>query len=88
MASIDAEVLKTYDLPPRVERILLDYFTGHVRLGPVDFTEYFPSTFWPFIPWHLYISEDFKAANAKHTLNRMPVIPESSLIDEALSYME
>jgi hypothetical protein len=88
LASIDAEVLKAYDLPPRVERILLDYFTGHVRLGPVDFTEYFPSTFRPFIPWHLYISEDFKAANAKDTLTRMPVIPESSLIDEALSYME
>lgn len=88
LASIDAEVLKAYDLPPRIERKLLDYFSGHSRLGPVDFTEYFPSTFRPFIPWHIYISEDFKAANARDTLHRMPVIPESPLISEALSYMD
>ena len=87
LMSIDAEVLKAYDLPPRVERMLLDYFSGHSRLGPVEFTEYFPATFKPYIPWHLYISEAFKVANAKDTLKRLPVIPESPFISEALSYM-
>ena len=88
VAAIDAEVLKAYDLAPRIERTLLDYFSGHSRLGPVDFTEYFPATFHPFIPWHIYNSEDFNSATARYTLRRMPVIPDSPLIAEALSYME
>ena len=88
LASIDAEVLKGYDLPPRVERMLLDYFSDHDRLGPVEFTGYFPPDFRPHIPWHLYVSQDFKLASAKNTLNRLPVIPESPLISETLSYIE
>ena len=88
LRSIDAEVLRAYDLPPRIERMLLDYFAGHPRLGPVEFTEYFPPSFKPYIPWHTYISEDFKDANASNTLKRLPVIPASSLLDEALSYVE
>ena len=87
LMSIDAELLKAYGLPPRIERTLLDYFSGHPRLGPVEFTEYFPAAFRPYIPWHLYISEDFKMANAKKTLRRLPVIPESPSISEALSYL-
>ena len=87
LRSIDAEVLKAYDLSPRVERDLLDYFRGKSRLGPVEFTEYFPASFRPHIPWHLYLSESFKAASAKDTLKRSTLIPESPLISEALSYM-
>ena len=56
IAEIDAEVLKAYDLPPEQERKLLDWFTGSTRLGPVEFTEYFPRSFEPCIPWHQYIS--------------------------------
>ena len=85
---IDAEVLKAYDLPPRVERMLLDYFGGHARPGPIEFTEYFPPTFKPCIPWHLYISQNFKEATARQTLKRLPVIQEDPLITEALSYVE
>ena len=85
--SIDAEVLRAYDLPPKTERALLDWFAGHVRPGPVAFTEYFPSTFKPYIPWHLYTSAGFKLAGARDTLKRMPVIPESPSITEALSHM-
>ena len=87
MLSIDAEVLKAYDLEPRLERMLLDYFSGHSRLGPIKFTEYFPPTFRPYIPWHRYIGEEFQAATAKDTLQRLPVIPESPLISEALSHL-
>lgn len=88
LISIDAEVLQAYNLAPRIERELLDYFSGHARLGPVAFTQYFPSTFQPFIPWHLYLSQDFKLANARDTLRRLPVIPESPLVSETLSYIE
>ena len=82
---IDAEILKAYDLEPRLERMLLDYFNGYSRLGPVEFTRYFPTAFKPYIPWHIYISEDFKKAKAEDTLQRLPSIPESSRISEALS---
>ena len=88
MRLIDAEVLKAYDLEPRIERMLLDYFNGHQRLGPIKFIQYFPPTFRPFIPWHRYLSEEFEEAGAKDTLQRLPVIPESPLISEALSYLE
>ena len=88
LRSIDAEVLRAYDLPPRIERMLLDYFTGHPRLGPVNSTEYFPPDFKPYIPWHIYVSDKFKRASANETLNRLPVIPSSPLIDEAMSLMD
>ena len=88
LKSIDAEVLRAYDLSPRIERTLLDYFSGYSRLGPVEFTEYYPPGFSPYIPWHIYISEEFKEAQAKDTLDRLPVIPASTLINEALSYVE
>ena len=85
LLAIDGEVLRAYDLSPQIERALLDSFSGHVRPGPVDFTEYFPSTFKPYIPWYLYTSTVFKSANAKDTLKRLPVIPESPSLSEALS---
>ena len=79
---------RAYDLPPAVERRLLDYFCGHPRPGPVDFTQYFPSTFQAYIPWHIYISEDFKMASGKDTLKRLPVVPGSRSIDEVLAHIE
>lgn len=85
---IDAEVLKGYDLAPRAERILLDYFSGHSRPGPVEFKEYFPPTLKPYIPWHVYVSSDFRDAKATETLRRLPVLKENPLITEALSYVE
>lgn len=84
---IDAEVLKAYDLSPRLERMLLDYFMTHQRPGPVQFTEYFPETFQPWIPWHLYISQDFHEATARATLERLPVISDP-LISRALSDLD
>ena len=87
LRAIDAEVLRAYDLPPRLERAVLDWFSGHERPGPVEFTEYFPSTFKPYVPWHLYTSGGFELASAKDTLNRMPIIPESPSVTEALSHM-
>jgi hypothetical protein len=43
---IDVEVLRLYDLPPKLERRLLDLFTGATRRGvPFEQTEYFPAYF-------------------------------------------
>lgn len=87
LAEIDATILRAYDLPPRLERQLLDCFRGHRRPGPVEFTEYYPEGFKPFIPWYRYISSEFRRARVSDTMARLPVI-DDPLISEALSEME
>jgi hypothetical protein len=43
---VDAEILRLYDLPPRLERQLLDLFSGFKRRGvPFNFSRYFPEDF-------------------------------------------
>jgi hypothetical protein len=82
---IDAEVLAAYDLPPRLERELLDYFAGYPRPGPVPFDRYYPPDFRPAIPWRDYISEEFRASTARQTLERLPVINDpavSAMVEE------
>ena len=74
IAQIDAEVLKAYDLPPEQERNLLDWFTGSTRLGPIEFTEYFPQSFEPRIPWHQYIS------GISTTKSRVDTLSEKTLL--------
>ena len=80
---IDAEVLKAYDLPPRIERSLLNYFSGHARPGPVEFMQYFPDSFKPSLPWHRFISSDLEEATAAATLARLITI-DDPLISEAM----
>jgi len=84
LAEIDAVILQAYDLPPRLERQLLDCFSGYQRPVPVEFIEYYPRSFKPFIPWHRYISREFRQAKIKETLARMPIIDDPA-ISEALS---
>ena len=88
ISAIDAEVLKAYDLPPEQERDLLDWFTGSRRLGPFEFAEYFPRSFMPRIPLHMYISDEFAQASAAETIQRLPTIPASLQTQEALSYLD
>ena len=80
---IDGEVLRAYDLAPRTERILLDYFHGQTRPGPVVFTEYYPDSFKPWIPLHRYLSDQMEKATARSTLSQLPVI-DDPLITAAL----
>lgn len=86
MYQIDAEVLAAYDLSPRLEKELLDYFAGYKRPGPVQFDRYYPPGFRPAIPWREFISEDFRASSARQTLERLPVIydPTITAMIEAL----
>ena len=86
LRSIDAEVLRAYDLAPRTERALLDYFSNHRRPGPVRFTEYFPETFKPFVPWHEYQSGEIGAASVEATLMRLPTIDDPA-ITEAMAHV-
>jgi hypothetical protein len=61
----DAEILRLYDLPPRLERQLLDLFSDYKRPGvPFDFRRYFPEDFEPHFPLHLYLSEEYQRSTA------------------------
>ena len=61
MWAIDAEVMRLYNLPPRLERQVLDLFNGWPRKG-VDFEQerYYPEGFDSWIPLHEYLSEEFQ----------------------------
>jgi hypothetical protein len=62
---VDATVLRLYDLPPRLERQILDLFAGWKRPGiPFDFDRYFPEGFEPFFPLHIYLSEGYQRSTA------------------------
>ena len=68
---LDAEVLRLYSLPPRLERQLLDLFTGVERKGVgCDFRGYYPPGFSSYLPLHHIISEQFQRAAADRTVDR------------------
>ena len=59
--SIDAEILRLYDLPPKYEKKILDLFQGIQRKGvEFDFKGYYPEDFKSYIPLHVYISEEYQ----------------------------
>jgi hypothetical protein len=55
--AVDAEVLKAYDLPPRLERRLLEFFRGHEHERRVshEFSGWLPEEFTAYIPLHEYV---------------------------------
>jgi len=61
LLGIDAEVMRLYDLPPRMEKRVLDLFHGFQRKG-VDFpfTGYYPTGFESAIPLYEYLSEEYQ----------------------------
>ena len=65
LQQVDAEIMRLYDLPPRLERQLLDLFSGHKRPGaPFDFRRYFPAGFEPCFPLHVYLSAQYQRSTA------------------------
>lgn len=76
---IDAEVLTAYDLPPRVERELLDHFAGFRRPGPVRFDRYYLDGFRPALPWRMYVSGQLDRASARQTLSRLTVLHDPAV---------
>jgi len=80
LLQIDALILKGYNLPPRLERELLDYFRDESRPVPFEFKEYIPESFTACIPLLMYISPDFRRCTAENLLNRVPRITDPILI--------
>lgn len=61
MLAIDAEVMRLYNLPPKLERQMLDLFAGWERKGvDFDFRGYYPKDFESWIPLHEYLSEEYQ----------------------------
>ena len=84
LMEMDAAVLQAYDLPPRLERQLLDLFTGVPRKGVgCTFTGYYPSGFSSCLPLHLLLSQRFQRAAADVTSDRFKP-GESAHVREAL----
>lgn len=69
LLAIDSEILRLYDLPPRLERELLDSFAGHQREGVnADFERYYPEDFEPWLHLHEFLSEEFQNSQASKLL--------------------
>lgn len=78
---MDAEVLRLYDLPPRLERQVLDIFSGKKRLGVgCKFEGYFRPNFNAWIPLHEYISDEYRAAASEDTINRCEPIKSQDIL--------
>ncbi|MEQ9244936.1 MAG: SAM-dependent DNA methyltransferase, partial [Nitratireductor sp.] len=77
LIEIDAEVLRAYDLPPRVERRLLEFFRGHEHERRVDhpFLGWLPEDFTAYMPLHEYLGplvERNRGAWALEAFTRAP----------------
>ncbi len=87
LLEIDAILLRAYNLPPRLERGLLDFFRGSRRRVPFEFTEYFPANFGPNIPLWMYLTSDFAKCNSNFLLDSIPEIDDPAVVD-ALTELE
>lgn len=81
LLQIDAEILKLYKLPPRLERQLLDIFWGQKRPVPFEFSGYIPPEIDSWIPLHIYISEQFNNATPDKIMERIPIIHDTEFIN-------
>lgn len=87
LLKLDSLILETYDLPPRLERKLLDFFKGYDRPIPFQFPEYFPEEFKPCIPLHQYLEMDMIQTSAGELLERIEPI-DSEVIHEFVLDLE
>ena len=71
LMEIDSLILKAYDLPPRLERKLLEFFRGYPRPVPFHFPNYYPEDFKPCILLHKYLEMDLKQSSAGELLKRI-----------------
>ncbi|MEK7794555.1 MAG: N-6 DNA methylase, partial [Candidatus Hydrogenedentota bacterium] len=85
LLAMDAAVLRAYDLPPRLERQLLDLFVEVERKGVgCDFRGYYPPGFTSYLPLHMLISDRFQRAAADTTADRFKP-GESAYVRDVLS---
>ena len=75
--------MRLYDLPPRLEKQLLDFFENIQRKGvDFEFNRYYPEGFDSYIPLHTFISEEFEKSTVENIAkwvkeNRTPAVMEA-----------
>lgn len=89
LLDIDAEILRLYDLPPSMERRILELFAGAKRPGvPAVFDRYYPEGFDPFIPLHIYRSAAFQRSTVDRLLKQRPKNVPEALVSALASASE
>ena len=73
---IDSLVLRAYDLPPRLERELLELFRDAERPVVHPWRHWFPEGFAPAIPLHEYRSGEYKKATRDWVTDVFTALPE------------
>jgi hypothetical protein len=76
LLEIDAAVLRAYDLPPRLEKELLEFFRHSKRPVMHDWQHWFPERFAPFIPLHKFISDEYRMATTPWVEDVFTPLPE------------
>lgn len=84
LLQVEAEILRAYDLPPSLERELLDTFQGLERPIPIEFNGYYPEGFTAYLPLNEIISKDFEDSRADRLLERLVIVDDTE-ISEALA---
>jgi type I restriction-modification system DNA methylase subunit len=81
LVEVDAAVLKAYDLPPKLERRLLEYFRGHEgqRRTSHAFDGWIPEEFTAFIPLHEYLGPLVQSNRGPWTLDVFKPAPENEV---------
>ena len=81
LKQVDAAILRLYDMPPRLERQVLDLFAGRQRPGvPFSFNRYFPEGFEPCFPLYTYLSEDYQRSTAGELRARYESVTEPAIL--------
>jgi type I restriction-modification system DNA methylase subunit len=81
LIEIDAEVLRAYDLPPRLERRLLEFFRGHEderRVG-FPFRGWLPEDFTAYMPLHEYLGPLIERNRGAWALDAFTAAPEEEV---------
>lgn len=78
LIDIDAQLLKAFDLPPRLERRLLEAFRGHEAERRVahPFKGWFPDDFTAYIPLHEYVGPLLRENTGAWALDVFTPAPE------------
>jgi hypothetical protein len=85
LRKIDALILKAYDLPPKLEHRLLEFFRGYNRPLPFKFPDYYPADFKPYLPFYKFIETDLKQASAGELLKKITALDSEDIHEFVLA---
>ena len=73
---IDATILRAYDLPPRLEKELLEFFRDEPRPTLHEWSHWLPKNFQSYIPLHEFYSENYRKSKNNWPLRVFIPLPE------------